>query len=48
MNFQIIKRILGWILMFEALFLMVPVVTALIFGESDGKIDMNKYEWLGD
>ncbi len=28
-----IKYILGWILVFEALFLLVPLITALVFGE---------------
>ena len=35
MNFQIIKRTLGWILLFEALFFVVPVITALVYNESE-------------
>lgn len=34
MNFQIIKRTLGWILLFEALFFLVPVITAIVYKES--------------
>lgn len=33
MNFSIIKRILGWILLFEAVFFMVPLITAAIYWE---------------
>ncbi len=35
MNFQIIKRTLGWILLFEALFFLVPEITAIVYGEWD-------------
>lgn len=34
MNYRMIKYILGWILIFEALFLLVPALTALVYGES--------------
>lgn len=34
MNYRMIRYILGWILIFEGLFLIVPIVTALVFGES--------------
>ncbi|MBP0982421.1 MAG: TrkH family potassium uptake protein [Oscillospiraceae bacterium] len=34
MNYRMITYILGWILIFEGLFLAVPTVTALVFGES--------------
>ena len=33
MNYGIIKRILGWILLFEAAFFLVPTLTALIYDE---------------
>ncbi len=33
MNFRMIKNILGWILIFEAGFMLLPVVTALIYWE---------------
>lgn len=35
MNFQIIKRTLGWILLFEALFFLVPVITAIVYKEGE-------------
>lgn len=34
MNFRMIKYILGWILVFETLFLLIPLVTAAVYGES--------------
>ena len=34
MNFKMISYILGWILIFESLFMIVPSVTALCCGES--------------
>ena len=34
MNYRMITYILGWILLFEAAFLLVPTLTAVIFGES--------------
>ena len=33
MNYKMIFHTLGWILLFEAAFLMVPAVTALIYLE---------------
>ncbi|MBQ7323384.1 MAG: TrkH family potassium uptake protein, partial [Clostridia bacterium] len=33
MNYTIIKRTLGWILLFEAIFLLVPTITAIVYGE---------------
>ena len=33
MNFSMIKNILGWILIFEACFMLVPLATALIYAE---------------
>ena len=34
MNFRMIKYILGWILVFETLFLLIPLITAIVYGES--------------
>lgn len=34
MNYRMISYILGWILIFEGMFLVVPSVTALVYGES--------------
>lgn len=34
MNFSIIKRVLGWILLFEAIFFLVPMITAIVYWES--------------
>ena len=34
MNYRMITYILGWILIFEALFMSVPVITAVCYGES--------------
>ncbi|MCQ2430823.1 MAG: TrkH family potassium uptake protein [Clostridia bacterium] len=36
MNYRMIKNITGWLLLFEALFLLVPSVTALIYMEKAG------------
>ena len=33
MNFRMIKNILGWILIFEAAFLLIPLLTAIIYKE---------------
>ncbi len=33
MNFSIIKRTLGWLLVFEAIFMLVPTATALVYKE---------------
>ena len=35
MNFSIIKRTLGWILLFEAIFLLIPAVTAAVYWEEE-------------
>ncbi len=35
MNFAIIRRTLGWLLLFEAVFLLVPTITALVYTEWD-------------
>ena len=34
MNFAIIKRTLGWILIFEALFFVIPIITGLAYQET--------------
>ena len=34
MNYRMITYILGWILIFEGIFLAIPAITALIYGES--------------
>lgn len=33
MNFRMIKYFLGWILVFETMFLLIPLVTAVVYGE---------------
>lgn len=33
MNFKMIKNILGWILIFEAAFMLIPLITAVIYWE---------------
>jgi trk system potassium uptake protein TrkH len=35
MNFGIIKRTVGWILLFEAVFFLVPLITAAIYWEAE-------------
>ena len=35
MNYRIIKRTIGWILLFEGAFFLVPILTALIYGEKE-------------
>lgn len=35
MNFSIIKRTLGWILIFEAVFFLVPLITAAVYRERE-------------
>lgn len=35
MNFSFIKRILGWILLFEAVFFLVPIVTSIVYWEKE-------------
>ncbi len=36
MNYRMIKYILGWILIFESIFLMLPILTAIIYTERAG------------
>ena len=33
MNYSVIKRIIGWLLVFESFFLLVPACTAVIYEE---------------
>ncbi len=33
MNYRMIKNVLGWILLFEALFMFIPAIAAICFGE---------------
>jgi len=33
MNFKMIRYILGWLLIFESIFLIIPSITALVYGE---------------
>ena len=35
MNFRMIKKTLGWLLLFEAIFLLVPTATAIVYEEWD-------------
>lgn len=34
MNYAVIKRMLGWLLIFEAIFFLIPLITAIVYGES--------------
>ena len=36
MNYSIISYIIGWILNFEALFMLLPCIVAMIYKESSG------------
>ena len=35
MNYKMIRQILGWILIFESIFMVLPAVTALIYRETE-------------
>ena len=35
MNFQIIKRMIGWLLIFEAIFFVIPLITAVVYWEKE-------------
>ena len=35
MNYRMIRYILGWILIFSAIFMVVPIITALVFREKE-------------
>lgn len=34
-NFMMLLRLLGWLLMIECVFMLIPLVTCLCYGESD-------------
>ena len=36
MNYLIVAYIMGWVLNFEGAFLLLPAITALIYGEREG------------
>lgn len=36
MNYRMVTYILGWILVFESLFMIVPIITAIVYAESVG------------
>lgn len=33
MNYRMVKNVLGWLLLFEACFMLLPLLTALVYGE---------------
>ena len=35
MNYRMIRNIIGWLLIFECGFLLIPTVTALVYRESE-------------
>lgn len=35
MNFQVIRRMMGWILLFEAIFFLLPTITAIVYRERE-------------
>ena len=35
MNYQIIKRVIGWLLLFEAIFFLVPTLAAIVYQEEE-------------
>lgn len=35
MNYRMIRYILGWIMIFSAIFMLVPMVTAVVYGENE-------------
>ena len=37
MNYKMIRNILGWLLLFEAGFMLVPLITGICFGEAETK-----------
>lgn len=37
MNYKMIRNILGWLLLFEAGFMLVPLITGIVYGESAAK-----------
>ena len=34
-NFPMLMRVMGWLMIVEAVFMLVPLVTSLVYGESD-------------
>ena len=37
MNFQIIRRMIGWLLLFEAIFFVIPLATAVVYWAEESK-----------
>ena len=35
MNYRMIKNVLGWILLFETMFMLLPLITAAIYSEKE-------------
>ena len=35
MNYQVIRRMIGWLLIFEAIFFIIPLITAVVFLEKE-------------
>ena len=35
MNFYIVRKTLGWIILFEGLFLLIPLITSIVYWESE-------------
>ena len=35
MNYRMIKNVIGWLLLFEAGFFLIPMITALVYGEKE-------------
>ena len=35
MNYRVIKRVIGWLLLFEAVFFLVPTITAIVYKEEE-------------
>lgn len=46
MNYRMISYILGWILIFEGLFLSVPMLTAIVYGESVLQATLSRWEFV--
>ena len=44
MNYSMISYIVGWILNFEGLFMLLPCLTAVIYGEKAGLLLLS--QWL--
>lgn len=37
MNFQIIRRMIGWLLLFEAMFFVIPLITAVVYWAEESR-----------